>query len=247
MNSETDYSLHYSKWHQNTDEHFAEAANSYSRLLEPILRNVPRNARMLDIGCGVGLLVNALARAGYSNTSGIDTSPQQIRIAEERGLPCETVPCGYRADYARNNRDAFDFVFMMDVLEHVPVEDEQEMVSFVRTILRPGGYFVLSVPNANSTFAMRWRHIDWTHHNAFTEHSLEFVLLSAGFRSVQFFPYEFGRKLRFPYVSQGTFWLLALRRMVRLYRRLEAIGALGREGLRIPLGLNLLAMAQKAV
>ena len=49
----------------------------------------------------------------------------------------------------------------------------------------PDGKVILTVPNANSPLAARWRYIDFTHHCSFTEHSLNFVLGSAGFGDIR--------------------------------------------------------------
>jgi SAM-dependent methyltransferase len=241
-----DYSLHYSKWHGESDEYFAASAQFHRQLLAPILLNINCGAQILDIGCGTGLLVNALQQTGFQQVSGIDISPQQIAVALKRGLPCRLVDEHYLANEARIAPNSLDVVFLLDVLEHLEVDKQLPLLSSVHALLRPGGGMVVSVPNANSTFAMRWRHVDWTHHASFTEHSLEFVVRNAGFETISYFPYEFGVKPTFPYIHRLSFWTWVLRKFVRLFRRLEAVGELGREGLRIPLGLNLLGVAKKA-
>jgi len=86
-----DYSLHYNKWHQDTDAHFENQAKFYRRLLAPILADVAHDAALLDIGCGQGLLVNALQVFGYHNVTGIDISAEQIAVAARRGLNCRRV------------------------------------------------------------------------------------------------------------------------------------------------------------
>ena len=71
------------------------------------------------------------------------------------------------------------------MLEHVPVAAQIELLRTIRGALRPGGRLILTVPNANSPLASRWRYIDFTHHVSFTEHSLSFVLRNASFGAIK--------------------------------------------------------------
>lgn len=241
-----DYSIQYAKWHDDSPEHYAETARFYRDLLAPILKSLDKTARVLDIGCGTGLLVNALRSFGYANVEGVDLSPQQIEAARAAGLPCTLVDEQHLKRRAETEPGSLDVIFLMDVLEHVPVASQMAFVGEIGHLLKPAGMLVISVPNANSSFASRWRYIDWTHCSAFTEHSLEFVVKNQGFRHVTYFPYEYGERPRFPFIHRPSFWTWLVRRVVRGFRRLEAIGEFGRQGLHMPLTLNLLAVCRKA-
>lgn len=241
-----DYSIYYANWHDDSPEHYAETARFYRDLLAPILKVLDKSACVLDIGCGTGLLVNALRSFGYANTEGIDLSPRQIEVARSTGLPCTLVDEQYLERRAEAEPGSLDAIFLMDVLEHVPVASQMAFVGAISLLLKPAGMLVISVPNANSSFASRWRYNDWTHTSAFTEHSLEFVVKNQGFRQVAYFPYEYGERPRFPYIHRPSFWTWLLRCVVRGFRRLEAIGEFGRQGLNMPLSLNLLAVCRKA-
>ncbi len=243
---EIDYSLHYAKWHDHSDAHYAFNAAFYARLLRPVLPMLPLDSRILDVGCGSGLLVHALLELGYAQSRGIDSSAQQITVARQRGLPCELSEAAHIHRLADTRPGELDAIFLMDVLEHVPVAEQMALVQALQRLLAPGGRLVVSVPNANSSFASRWRYLDWTHQCLFTEHSLEFVLLNQGFTDIRFLPYEYGEAPRWPYAHRPAFWVAALRRLVRGFRRLEAIGEMGRQGLHVPLGPNLLAVARTA-
>lgn len=243
---QVDYSIQYAKWHDNSPEHYAESARFYGDLLAPVLQTLDKSSRILDVGCGTGLLVYALRNLGYANVEGIDLSPQQIEASCAAGLPCTLVDDPYLERRAATEPGSLDAVFLMDVLEHVPVASQMVFVGAISRLLKSSGRLVISVPNANSSFAARWRYIDWTHCSAFTEHSLEFVVKNQGFKQVTYFPYEYGERPRFPYFHRPSFWTWLLRRAVRGFRRLEAIGEFGRQGLQMPLSLNLLAVCRKA-
>lgn len=245
MAIDIDYSIQYGKWHNDSDEHYADQAAFYQRLLAPALAGLAPNSRILDVGCGTGLLVNALIVAGFKQARGIDLSAQQIAVAKKRKLPCEQVGHDDIHEMAATTPANFDAIFLTDVLEHVPIDAQVPLLRSVQKLLVPGGRLTISVPNASASFGMRQLCIDWTHVSAFTEHSLDFVLRNAGFEELSLLPYRYGAPPSFPYAHQAASYTTLLRFFFRGMRRLEAVAELGRQGLRIPLDLNLLAVAIK--
>ena len=105
--------------------------------------------RVLDVGCGGGLLAEALARAG-ARVTGIDLAPGMIEVARlhaaEGGLSID-----YRIasaeETARTEAQAFDAVTCMEMLEHVP--DPAAAVASLAALLRPGGALFVSTLNRN--------------------------------------------------------------------------------------------------
>ncbi|WKZ34942.1 MAG: bifunctional 2-polyprenyl-6-hydroxyphenol methylase/3-demethylubiquinol 3-O-methyltransferase UbiG [Anaerolineales bacterium] len=106
-----------------------------------------RNPRILDVGCGGGILSEALASDG-AQVTGIDLSQASIetarRHAQEHGLEIE-----YRyesiEETARNHAGSFDAVTCMEMLEHVP--DPGKIVSACAQALKPGGHAFFSSIN----------------------------------------------------------------------------------------------------
>ena len=56
MAKDIDYSIHYRRWHKDSVEHFEMVANTYGRLLNSLINSIPSSAKILDYGCGSGLL-----------------------------------------------------------------------------------------------------------------------------------------------------------------------------------------------
>jgi SAM-dependent methyltransferase len=131
-------------------------------------------------------------------------------------------------------------------VEHVPKEFHLDLLRSIHQSLEPEGRLILTVPNANSSLAARWRYIDWTHETSFTEHSLDFVLSNAGFQKITIQPAEFLFRPRFFYlpISGSRHWWAFC--FFRFFRRLEMMAELGPDqGRKIPLSLKLLAIADK--
>jgi SAM-dependent methyltransferase len=99
--------------------------------------------RFLDVGCGSGDMVAAMARLGMQS-EGVEPSRYAATKATEAGLK---VTCGLLHDAAFPNA-AFDAVSMFHVLEHTP--DPIEVLLECRRILKPGGELVIGVPNFDS-------------------------------------------------------------------------------------------------
>ena len=106
-----------------------------------------KGARALDVGCGGGLLSEALARAGASVVA-IDLAPAVLNVARlhlhESGLKVD-----YRETSVESLADemptAFDVIACMEMLEHVP--DPGSVIRAAATLLKPGGKLFLSTLN----------------------------------------------------------------------------------------------------
>jgi 2-polyprenyl-6-hydroxyphenyl methylase/3-demethylubiquinone-9 3-methyltransferase len=100
--------------------------------------------RALDVGCGGGILSEALARAG-ARVLGIDLSPAVLQVAELHALEA-AVAVEYRGvaveDLAREQPRSFDLVTCMEMLEHVP--DPAAIMQALATLVRPGGDVIVS-------------------------------------------------------------------------------------------------------
>lgn len=101
----------------------------------------------LDVGCGAGLLSEALAESGASVTA-IDLAPEVLEVAElhalERGLAIRYRQIDVES-LAREQAGQYGLVCCMEMLEHVP--DPRAVLKACVALLRPGGLLVLSTLN----------------------------------------------------------------------------------------------------
>lgn len=102
--------------------------------------DLPREARVLDVGCGNGEFLAACGERGY-RALGIDFSEAAARACEARGLRA-TVGDFLTYDFAADA--PFDLVTMWDVVEHLP--DPVQFLRRARSLLAPSGWLVIKVP-----------------------------------------------------------------------------------------------------
>jgi len=127
----------------------------HARLLT---KELPLGARVLDVGCGRGVLLGQMSDLGFQahgfeiNETATD-SRAEIRVAAE-------------LSQARYADDSFDQVILWHVLEHLP--NPIETLAEIRRILRPEGQLVVAVPNFSSAQSVwagpNWFHLDLPRH-----------------------------------------------------------------------------------
>ena len=108
-----------------------------------------QNKRVLDVGCGGGILAESMARLGAS-VKGIDLAEKPLKVAQLHGLES-----GIKVDYeaisaeslAAREPQSFDVVTCMEMLEHVP--EPNQTISACAKLVKPGGMVFFSTINRN--------------------------------------------------------------------------------------------------
>jgi len=106
--------------------------------------------RVLDVGCGGGILAEAMARQG-AQVLGIDLAGKSLKVAQLHALESGVQGLSYREvateDLAHEQPGQFDVVTCMEMLEHVP--DPQAVVQACARLAKPGGWVFFSTLNRN--------------------------------------------------------------------------------------------------
>lgn len=139
-------------WHEDGMLHFLKTAVNparfgyFRRILTQTLHIQPEGKRLLDVGCGGGILAEDFARLGCQVT-GIDPSEPSLQSArqhaEQEGLRITYQQAG--GERLPFEEFAFDIVCCCDVLEHV--DDVPAVVAEIARVLRPGGVFFYDTLN----------------------------------------------------------------------------------------------------
>ncbi len=142
-----------------------------------------KNIPILDIGCGMGYFLWFLQNNGFTNTAGVDLSPEQVRVAESFGV--KGVHLCHWKEYLAEHPSKFGFIMLDNVIEHLTKDEIIELLLAIFSSLQPGGKVYISTPNSGSPFGLPLSFVDFTHEVFFTAASLSQVLTACRFSSVR--------------------------------------------------------------
>ncbi len=152
---------------------------SFARVYGRYLPNDP-DARLLDAGCGEGSFLSYLQERGYRNLAGFDLSEENVAICNREGLGFVHRFDALEIDRLPDDR-AFDRIFALDLVEHLPKEMASRFVELARERLAPGGLLLLQTPNMGCIYGQYYRYYDLSHEFGVTEKSARDLFMTAGF------------------------------------------------------------------
>jgi len=170
---------------ENEAQLFAQQVFYFTKELVPLL---PQNkqATILDIGCGNGAMIKAVANSGYANAQGIDLSPEQIKTAKAMGLT--NVSCIGVDDFLNAHKGGFDVIMAIDVIEHFTKSELVDYLNKIKKALNPGGTVLFRTPNMDAPLTSVYSFGDFTHECLLNKSSAEQVMASAGFSDIEVLP-----------------------------------------------------------
>jgi 2-polyprenyl-3-methyl-5-hydroxy-6-metoxy-1,4-benzoquinol methylase len=210
-----------------------------------ILPRLPssRESRVLDFGCGAGLHLYALREEGYLNLVGAEVRENMVEWCSKAGFEVVFQPSG-QCPTTSFPEEGFEAILMIQVIEHIPMEQVVPTLDGLRRCLAQGGELIVQTTNAVSLagHADKWN--DMTHTFGYTERSLLQALEFAGFRTivVEGGRSELASALRARKVKRAA-WQLAQRGWFAL-RRIAHLIEMGTDAPRI-YTKNLLAVATR--
>lgn len=141
-----------SKWWDKSSE-FKTLHDINPIRLNWILSNINKplkDIKLIDIGCGGGILTESLVSSGITDVTGIDLAKESITVAKlhslESGLKINYL-VESAEDHAISHKQNYDVVTCMELLEHVP--NPQSLIEAISTLLKPGGIAFFSTINRN--------------------------------------------------------------------------------------------------
>lgn len=148
----------YENIYTNEDSHFFYVStNNLVINLVKTYTNTKKSLKILDAGCGTGLLATMLQQ--YGEVIGIDLIPEALKFAKKRGVKVKkgTVE---KLPFADNS---FDIVVSIDVITHQSIKDDFKPLKEFNRVIKPGGILILRV-SANSWLHMiHDKHVHMNH------------------------------------------------------------------------------------
>jgi SAM-dependent methyltransferase len=136
---------------------------------------VPKDARILDIGCAAGTFLLKLKELGYTELYALDYSPEAIELVKKAGIEQAYVMDGHYPDFPEQT---FDVIIASDSLEHL--EKDEVALKNWHAVLKNGGIGFVLVPAYNFLWS---EHDDVNFHfRRYTKTDLKQKAIAAGFK-----------------------------------------------------------------
>jgi 2-polyprenyl-3-methyl-5-hydroxy-6-metoxy-1,4-benzoquinol methylase len=164
---------------------FGREYRQFKREILPHL-HVSKDANIFDLGCGSGSLLKALQDAGFTQTSGMDISPEQVQMASKMGV--SHVSLGDALQQVKTTVAAYDVILGADIIEHFTKDELIDLLEGIHRALKPGGIAIFRTPNLDAPMSSVFANGDFTHENYLNASSAQQVLMACGFTTVQVKP-----------------------------------------------------------
>ncbi len=134
------------EFYETSDLHDIKGRRDLQWRHRQFLKNPPlARGRLLDIGCGTGEFLMHCKKKGFE-VFGIDIAARNIEETKKR-YGINSLYQGTIKDFvATNNQTKFDIITFFEIVEHLA--DPIDFINDVKKVLKPGGYIVITVPNA---------------------------------------------------------------------------------------------------
>lgn len=148
--------------------------------------NIPKDAHILDLGCGPGYFLDQMKQREYTNVHGVTLSPGDIKTCEEKGHKIKKYDLSFLPQKDGYYDESVDFIFCRHALEHSPYPIFTLME--YNRILKQGGLIYIEVPAPNCE---RKHEFNLNHYSIFGETQLLALLHRTGFKIKNFNKLEF--------------------------------------------------------
>lgn len=155
----------------------------YSELIPQLVESL-KGLKILELGCGIGGFLFYLRKENHVDFLGVDNSDEQLSYCKK--YVSEKVINEDALVFLSKNTIKYDLIVLFDFIEHI---DHDRVINFLYLIFRSlttNGKVVIRTPNMSIPLGLHNRYIDFTHQTGFTEHSLQQVLVEAGFNEMEF-------------------------------------------------------------
>lgn len=177
----------------------SDAINRHSVIFYCIDSIKKRNFnRILDVGCGPAILTNMLSK--YGNVTGIDISDEVVNENKRVFPNIEFISGDFLTIPPKHH--SIDLVVSSEVIEHVPIDKQEDFLGCISDWLKPYAYLILTVPNRKTMERLNIEG-EQLRENPFYPEDFRFLLSKSGFQIVKFFTTHFLNENK---LIRQTFW-----------------------------------------
>ncbi len=121
----------------NYGDEIENLTQTYMAALKPVLDLLPKEAKIVEIGCGNGFMLKALAQRGFEQSLGVEPSADAVMKAEAQ-IKSRIINDAFKVGLFE--AQSIDFIFFFQTLDHL--HEPNEFVGECYRLLKPGGYIV---------------------------------------------------------------------------------------------------------
>ena len=138
--------------------------------------NIPKDAHILDLGCGPGYFLEEMKTREYTNVHGVTLSPGDIKICEGKGHTIKKYDLSFLPQKDGYYDESVDFIFIRHALEHSPYPIFSLME--YNRILKQGGKIYIEVPSPDCD---RQHELNLNHYSILGQTQLAALIVRTGF------------------------------------------------------------------
>lgn len=159
----------------------AQVVKSY---VDPL--GLPKDANILDLGCGPGYFLDEMKERGYTNLTGVTLSPGDVKLCESKGHKIKKYDLSFLPQSDGYNDESIDFIFLRHAFEHSPYP----IISLMEynRVLKQNSKLYIEVPQPGCDRKHEW---NLNHYSIFGEQQLAALLNRCGFDIDSFNTIEF--------------------------------------------------------
>jgi len=164
--------------------HQALTKQAVETYVDPL--EIPKDAKILDMGCGPGYFLDEMTERGYTNLEGVTLSPGDVKLCEEKGHTIKKYDITFLPQKDGYYEESVDFIFLRHALEHSPYPIFTLME--YNRVLKQGGKIYIEVPAPDCE---RKHEYNPNHYSILGANQWAALLIRTGFKIEQFNNFEF--------------------------------------------------------
>lgn len=154
--------------------HETLTAQVITTYIDPL--NLPKDAKILDLGCGPGYFLDGMKERGYTDVTGVTLSPGDIQICESKGHTIKKYDLSFLPQKDGYYDESVDFIFLRHALEHSPYPIFSLME--YNRILKQGAKIYIEAPAPDCERMYEW---NLNHYSILGQQQLAALLSRCGF------------------------------------------------------------------